>query len=306
MKTASPPVSVISPALVERVLARLGLQRNPEPTLDGLRLLYAAWCRRVPFDNVRKMIHLRRGKAGPLPGRTPEDYFDGWLKFGTGGTCWAGAGALQALLASLGFNAVRGVGTMLAAPDLPPNHGTVRVTLDSTDYLVDSSMLHGEPLVLKTNGETRVEHPTWGLRCVRKENRWHITWRPLHKLDGLECRLERFGLTAAEYQAGYDSTCGWSPFNFEVTARANRNDNVVGISFGHAITLRSDGGVERSAVSHKERDRLLIEEIGISEEIVRELPEDAPTPPPPWSRTAQGVRNGEDGTFTSQETAPAR
>jgi N-hydroxyarylamine O-acetyltransferase len=272
---------------VERVLARLGLQRKPEPTLDGLRLLYAAWCRGVPFDNVRKIIHLRGEKAGPLPGFVSEDYFEAWLKFGTGGTCWSGAGALQALLESLGFNAVRGIGTMLVVPDLPPNHGTVRVTLDTTDYLVDSSMLYGEPLALKTDSETRVEHPAWGVQCIRRANRWHISWRPLHKLDGLDCRLERFVATADEYRTLYDSTRGWSPFNFEVTARRNRNENVVGVSFGHAITLRGDGGVERNPVSHKEKMRLLIEEIGLSEEIVQQLPEDTPTPPPPWSRTAQ-------------------
>ena len=287
MNTELSPDSTLSLELVERVLARLGLQRKPEPSLDGLRLLYAAWCPRVPFDNVRKIIHLRHGKPGPLPGHTPEDFFEAWLKFGTGGTCWSGAGALRALLASLGFNAVRGVATMLVVPDLPPNHGTVRVTLDSTDYLVDSSMLYGEPLALKADGETRLEHPAWGVRCVRKANRWHIAWRPLHKLDGFECRLERFGATAGEYQAFYDATRGWSPFNFEVTARANRDGNVTGVAFGHAITLRSDGGIERAAVSHKERTRLLIEKIGLSEEIVQQLPEDTPTPPPPWSRTAQ-------------------
>jgi len=37
--------------LLERVLMRLGLSNRPTPTLDGLQTLYAAWCRKVPFDN---------------------------------------------------------------------------------------------------------------------------------------------------------------------------------------------------------------------------------------------------------------
>jgi hypothetical protein len=31
----------------------------------------------------------------------------------------------------------------------------------------------------------------------------------------------------------------------------------------------------------------LVDELGMHEELVRRLPPDTPTPPPPWSRTAQ-------------------
>src|SRR5690348_16732226 len=99
--------------LVERVLAKLGFARRPEPTLENLRRLYGAWCQRVPFDNVRKLIHLRAGNRGPLPGGTAEDFFEAWLKHGTGGTCWANAGACHALWQSLGFDVERGLGTMM-------------------------------------------------------------------------------------------------------------------------------------------------------------------------------------------------
>src|SRR5689334_18403724 len=128
--------------LVERVLAGLGLDRRSEPTLEGLRKLYGTWCQKVPFDNVRKLIHVRAVNSGPLPGSTAVDFLKGWLRFGAGGTCWAGAGAFHALLVTLGFDALRGVGTMLAAPDLPPNHGTVVVNFGADQYLVDCSILH--------------------------------------------------------------------------------------------------------------------------------------------------------------------
>jgi N-hydroxyarylamine O-acetyltransferase len=287
MTEVSSSSSTLHPEMIERVLARLGLQRKPEPTLDGLRAVYGAWCNRVPFDNIRKMIHVRSGDPGPLPGATAQDFFEGWLKFGTGGTCWSGAGALHSLLTALGFNATRGIGTMLAAPNLPPNHGTVRVSFDSKNYLVDSSILHGEPLRLSDGEETAVKHAAWGVRCAQQEGRWHVNWRPLHKLDGFQCRLERFGATPDDYRTLYDSTRAWSPFNYEATARSNRTSSVIGVAFGHAVTLRNDGGVNRFPVSRQERNRLLIEDLGLSEEIVERLPEDTPTPPPPGSRTAQ-------------------
>src|SRR4030095_10653256 len=43
--------------LLARVLMRWALSNRPAPTLDVLQTLYAALCRKVPFDNVRKLIH---------------------------------------------------------------------------------------------------------------------------------------------------------------------------------------------------------------------------------------------------------
>lgn len=283
--------ALLSPATTERVLGRFGFAKQPEPTLENLRRLYAAWCQRVPFDNVRKLIHIHAGNTGPFPGSAPQDFFEAWLQHGTGGTCWSGAGAFHALLQSLGFSAERGVATMLAAPDLPPNHGTVRVRLDEENYLTDCSMLHAEPLLLDGATDARVAHPAWGLRASRRGDKWHITWRPLHKLDGLECRLETFGASREDYQQRYEQTRPWSPFNFELCARLNKKDHAIGAAFGKKVVLKSDGTAESHPISDAERRKLLIEEIGLSEEIVSQLPTDRPTPPPPGSKTAAASSN---------------
>lgn len=272
--------------LVERILAKLGIQKRHGDSFEDLQAIYSAWCQMVPFDNVRKMIHRRTANPGPLPGHSADDFFHAWLMHGTGGTCWAGAGALHALLRAVGFNASRGLGTMLAAPDLPPNHGTVCVTIDDKRYLVDTAMLTGEPLLLDETLDTSILHRSRGLQCTRKEGRWHINWRPLHKTDGFECRLERFGLEEADYQHMHESTREWSPFNYQLSIRLNRGEQVVGVAFGSAITLHEDGSVISTAITTEERNQLLIERLNLSEDIVAELPADVPTPPPPGSRTA--------------------
>ena len=50
----------------------------------------------------------------------------------------------------------------------------------------------------------------------------HVQWRPPHKVDGFECRIEGFGADGADFQRRYEETRGWSPFNYEVTTRINR------------------------------------------------------------------------------------
>jgi len=277
--------SPISDSLLARVLERLEVAGR-DPTMTTLRSIYASWCGRVPFDNVRKLIHLRDGEAAPLPGANADDYLENWLRHGTGGTCWAGSNALFSVLGALGFRVDRCVATMLVAPDLPPNHGSVRVQLDGRHYLVDTSILFGEPLRLTEGGETQIAHPAWGVQGMQRSGLWHLRWRPLHKTDGFECRFDRFGADADEYRRRYEDTRGWSPFNYQVTARRNRGDEVIGLAFGHAVTLRPDGSVESRPIDDGERRRMLTGDFGMSEEVVARLPEDRPTPPPPGSKTA--------------------
>ena len=276
----------LAPDLVERVLDGLGLSRAPAIDLAGLRAIYRAWCRRVPFDNIRKRIHMGARAAGALPGDTAEDFFEGWLKFRTGGTCWAGNGALCTLLAMVGFDVRRGIGTMLARPDLLPNHGTVIVELEGRAYVVDASILYSEPLLLGEQEITAVEHPAWGVRCVRREGLWHIHWRPLHAPAGFECRIERLSATAAEFRERHDQTREWSPFNYELHARLIRGEALVGVAMGQRVAFDASGGVDQRRLSEDARKCVLIDELGISEEIVARLPPDTPTPPPPWSRSA--------------------
>jgi N-hydroxyarylamine O-acetyltransferase len=277
-------------ALLERVLAKLGLGKRPDPTPQALAALYAAWCREVPFDNLRKLIHLAAGDGGPLPGGRAEDFFGAWLAFGAGGTCWAASNALQALLASLGFQASHALGTLLVAPDVPPNHGTVVVTFDDRCYLVDPSMLHGSPLKLEREAPTQVDHAAWGVRCAAQAGRWHVRWRPMHMPNDLECSVFRLDQPCASHHAFaelHERTRRWSPFNYELYARLNRDARVIGAARGGLVEIDAAGRLAHRVASREEQIRFLVEELRISEALVRRLPADRPTPPPPGSRKAR-------------------
>lgn len=282
------PLPALSTDLLPRILTQLGHPAPAAPTPEALASLYAAWCQKVPFDNVQKLIHVRSSAPGPLPGSTPEHFFENWLLHGTGGTCWAGSAALAALLTTLGFQVRRSIATMLAAPDLQPNHGTVIVRFSpGTDYLVDTSVLHHQPLPLHPGGITAIAHPAWGIQATRQQNRWHLHWRPLHMTTGFVCRYEPLGPDHSDFPDRYAQTRDWSPFNYQVNARINRGDEVLGLAFGNAVTLHADGRTTTRPVTHRERQAILIDQMGFSETIARLLPEDLPTPPPPTSRKAE-------------------
>jgi len=281
--------------LVDSVLARLGLSGRPAPTLDGLRMVYSAWCRQVPFDNILKMIHVRRRDPGPLPGDDAADFFTHWIRWGAGGTCWAGNGALCSLLDSLGFDAQRALATMRVAPDVPPNHGSVTVQCEGRRYLVDASILHDEPLALDERLLLDERVPAamagraWAVERGSHEGHWSIRWRPLHRSDALDCRIDRFDVTAADFHALHEQSRGWSPFNYGLCLRVNRGDSVIGAALGQRVAIDAMGHIEERPLRGTDRLRFLVEEIGIHEELAHALPADVPMPPPPQSRTARGV-----------------
>lgn len=273
------PDEILSDELLDQVLERFGFAARPDPTLAGLRDLFAAWNRQVPFDNVRKMVALHEGASGPLPGATAAGFFTAWLRDGAGGTCWAVAGALHALLAALRFRAERGVATMMVAPDIPPNHGTVVVRIDAACYAVDPSILHHEPLRLDQGA--RIEHGAWGAETALADGQAVIRWRPPRRPQGLDCRIDQLGVDRAQFAALHERTRRWSPFNFELYAQTHRSDTTVASVKGRRIVRDASGVESETPFEGAERLRWLVDVLGIAESLAVRLPPDRATPPPP-------------------------
>ena len=273
---------MITPQLVEQVLAKLGLQKQPENDLAGLETLYGRWCRKVPFDNLQKRLFFSAGGEGPLPSHTANNFFQDWLTYGTGGTCWAVSHALHDLLQVLGFEARRASGTMLTSPTVRgPNHGTVIVTLDGAQYLIDGSMLTERPLPLEEGSPGDAQHPAAQIQFEKRAEQWHFFCRPLHLLDGVWCRIDAINVSVSAFDQYYEGTRGWSPFNFALNARINTQNQVTGIIADKKITIKPDGQATCEVMQGAERVKFLVEQVGIAEEIIARLPADEPLPPPP-------------------------
>lgn len=263
----------LPPELVEQILTKLGFTEQPPVDFVGLSDLYKAWCQKIPFDNIRKRIHLIANNPLPLPGHDDEEFYRGWLRFGVGGTCWAGNAALYALLDTLGFSCERATATMLTDSKQPPNHGTVCVQCDDKQFLVDASMLHNTPLLLIPNHPSAIEQPAWGLTCSPLEQHWSIRWRPLHMLDGCECRIEKFPVTRKTFRQLNEASRKRSPFNDALYIRRNTVESVMGISGRVSVVFSPSGKIIKKSLSHKSRIKLLVEKMGISEEILSQIPQ---------------------------------
>ncbi len=270
-------MTTLSTDTTEAVLERLGFSDAPTPDLAGLDALYDAWCRNVPFDNVVKRIHLASGSSDPFPNGDPEAFFASHLRHGTGGTCWPSSGGLHALLEAVGFDARRGSGAMrddLSGPI--HSHGTVLVRLEGTDYWVDSSMLTRRAFPIRTGEEKQLDDPLHAVRVEPVEESWRVWWTHPFLPEMLGCLLLDDDVTAAHYLARYEWSRQMSPFNLSLHATRNTRDSRVTIAFDQRFD-RTIAGVTTRALGD-DRDRVLIEELGYSSEIVDALPADDPDP----------------------------
>lgn len=263
----------ISPSLVERVLEKLNFNHKPDVSESGLTDIYQSWCRTVPFDNIRKRILPHDEISRPMPGYIPSDFFSHWLRYGTGGTCWAGHGALYALLSQLGFPVQFGISTMLShrlGNGESPGHGTLIVNFFDNPLIVDATMLHGQPLPIREWGSF---HPVWGTHVHHSEGFWCVNWKPLGRAR-VDCRLLDTKVSDDEFPRRHELSRNNSRFDGAVLIRLAGNESITGIVKGEKVTRDATGTELFSPLSHEEQKRLLVEHFHIAEEVVAMLPED--------------------------------
>jgi len=269
MARAIPHDTRLHPSLVERVLNRLGFTSQPAPDFAGLRAVYAAWCANVPFDNVRKMVALRTGATGPLPGADATEFLTAWLEHGTGGTCWPSSNGLYALLEALEFP-VRRVAASMRDTGVR-SHATVKARYDGTDWIVDSSMLTREPLPL--GGEVHFHRDPLGPVEIEPaapgSEGTHVLWfdNPAQPDVWLPCRLLDDPVSLEFYQQRYEVARTESPFNGIVVARVSRPDESH-VLRGTKLSRRTHEAFTMVELAPDDVCRALIEEIGISEAMV--------------------------------------
>ena len=261
--------------LVEQVLQRMGFSHRPNIDLDGLSAVYGRWCRGVPFDNIQKRLFYSGTGEGLVPGHNSTDFFQKWLNYGTGGTCWANSHAMHDLLAALGFDVVRCAGTMMTSPDaVGPTHGTVIATLDNRRYLVDGSMLTEQPVPVEEGFTSEPGHPAERIRVEHRESFWQVFWHSAHRPDGVWCRIEREDVSLDDFNQYHERTRTFSRFNSSLYVRLNQPSSTTTIVFGERVVIGSDGHLSRTTLSDEELIQSLVEDFGIAEELAARLPAD--------------------------------
>lgn len=251
-------------SLRDTVCARLGIAPAP-PTLDFLEAVYAAWCRRVPFDNVRKLIALREASPPPLPGTQAADFFEHWLAHGTGGTCWSSSNAIYMLVTALGFTARRIAGSMRDLGFI--THGSTVVTVDQRDWLVDSSALTQRPVPLFAGPYCDPDPAfatTWAMDGDTHLLRFGAAPGPEHTV----CRFMIDPIDHAYLDAAHERSRGFGRFNDITYARRNVADGFLVLS--SAVRYhRTAHGTDVRPLDRDALRQVLADDFGLDRDILQ-------------------------------------
>jgi len=257
---------MLNEKLLERILQRLGLSDRPRSDMEGLKAVYTAWSLTVPFDNIAKLIALRTGSHATLPGLDAREFYNRLLDHGAAGTCWPTSNALFELLAALGFNARRIAGSMRDTGVV--SHGSVTVTIDSGDWLGDTSMLTLSPLPL--THDTYFASDRLFAAEVEYTGETHIVWSDLPPNPTLiPCRMLVDPATHAFYAERYEASRTRSPFNERLYAKRNSPDEKL-VLIGNSRISKTKDGMTTRELSASQLCESLRDEIGISGVLIEE------------------------------------
>lgn len=280
MVTSAVSDPVLSAELLERVLGKLGLSHRPSLDLAGLNTLYAAYCGNVPtIDSIPKRIWFAGDQRTPLPGGDPTDYFESWLKHGTGATCWPTNGAVYALVHSLGFDARRIAGCIVMEQYPGTNHGSVVVTMDGADYLVDGNLGAFKVLPIVPDRNTSSGDGLNDIRAVPMEGGFDVLWYQGHDREApltFRTEPEHDPVDHAFFLDRYDRTKQLSVFNAALFICRRFPDRIITLGRKNKITVAADNTLTKTEISDAERKRVLVEDFGISEQMADALPPDEP------------------------------
>ncbi|MEM9879244.1 MAG: arylamine N-acetyltransferase [Pseudomonadota bacterium] len=270
LETRSAAQTVLRRDVCEATLDAFGYSAMPDPTLDTLNAVYKAWCRKVGYDNVLKRIYIETNAAGPFPVMDPNDYLESWMKHGTSGSCWPSSEALLGVLTHIGFRVERVAGQMLECNDpMNPNHGGLVVHLDGKRYHTDPSLGSEVALELIDGHATSTQSEAFG---IWNTGDGHVWWRPGHSRRAIEIVFDLHDLSYDFFSYRYEKTKEFSLFNTTLYIRRNRDDEI--LTYGRGNMLRVDTAGELTATPIEPKDTLafLVEDMGLSEEIVSQVP----------------------------------
>ncbi|MEM8983963.1 MAG: arylamine N-acetyltransferase [Pseudomonadota bacterium] len=257
---------------LERVLSHIGFSSRPEPTIATLNEIAKQWSRHFGYDNIAKRIYLEEKQTGAFPLMDPNDYFEFALAHGTGGGCWPSGEAAFGLLRRLGFDVERIAGTMLAVGDiLFPAHGALNVYFGDRVFRMEPSLGADAALELIDGTATRHDTKAYGLWQNGDRQVW---WQPGHTLNPVETTMTLSKLSSAFFYYRNEATKQFSIFNASAYIRRTRNDGSLTYAQGKLIEIDKYGEMTAAPVDPASLKSVLVEQFGLSEEIVDRLPVD--------------------------------
>ena len=159
------------------------------------------------------------------------------------------------------------------------NHGSVIVILDGINYLVDAWMASFKVLPLISGTPSSTGNGIHDVRAVPIESGFEIiTYPGFNREQTLPFRPEPEYDPVAHplFLARYDRTKAVGFFNDAIFVCRHLPDSIITMGRKSKFHLAADGTLTKTEPTEAQRKKSLIEDFGLSEEIIQKLPPDVP------------------------------
>jgi arylamine N-acetyltransferase len=166
----------ISSNLVHRILHHFALENAP-PTLPYLTAILDAYVQTVPWESASRMVRRTQVSDTQHCPRWPEEFWEGALQRGLGGTCFESNYAFLALLQALGFEGYLTINDMY---DYVGCHTAAVVQLDGGQWMADAGFPVLAPLQLDPRQTTRATSRWLSYTALPQPNHVFVLERAPH------------------------------------------------------------------------------------------------------------------------------
>jgi N-hydroxyarylamine O-acetyltransferase len=215
--------------VIDKLLARIGLDRAPAADADGLRVLHRAYLARVPYEGLAVQL----GETGPLDETALAERV---LRDGRGGYCFELNTLLAALLRAAGFVVTHH--QAVVGGEGPTNHMALLVHLDGERWLADAGLGEGfvEPLPFR-EGRFSIGPLSYSLER-EPGGTWWMGQHEWGSFGGFRMAEEASPVSAFEVHHRRLATDPASSFVQTLVVQQPREDRIVTL---RALTLSSVG-----------------------------------------------------------------
>ena len=127
----------------------------------------------LPYENISKIVKLRKDFLSPERLRLPEEVMDDHARFHLGGTCFSLTFFLQSILSQHDFQCYPVMADMSNRPNV---HCALIVSLDRTKYLLDPGYLLTQPMEIHPDKPRLYHTPHTGIELVfqHQDHKYHL------------------------------------------------------------------------------------------------------------------------------------
>jgi len=142
------------------------------PSLALLQQILSRYAQ-LPYENISKIVKLRKDFLSPKRLRQPEEVMDDHARFHLGGTCFSLTFFLQSILSQHDFQCYPVMADMSNRTNV---HCTLVVLLDRKKYLVDPGYLLTQPMEIHPDKPRLYHTPHTGIELLfqKQDNRYHL------------------------------------------------------------------------------------------------------------------------------------